>query len=151
MCGTIKIITNIQCTLLLVYATKLWNCSYLCRWGKAHWHWLRLFDFLMHDIVYVHICGLSVQISRNVTATCSCQCCHFSQLSLAIVFNASHHGSIHCMYVGLYNFIISLGKFMALQQALSAISRICIIGFGLIDVLLIGVWYICKSFGFIKI
>lgn len=109
------------------------------RWGKAHWHWLRLFDFLMYDIVYVHICGLSVQISRNVTATCSCQCCHFSQLSLAIVFNASHHGSIHCMYVGLYNFIISLGKFMALQQALSAISRICIIGFGLIDVLLIGV------------
>jgi hypothetical protein len=37
------------------------------------------------------------------------------------------------MVAGLYNFITSLGKHMASQQAFIAISRICIIGLGLLD------------------
>jgi hypothetical protein len=47
--------------------------------------------------------------------------------SLATVFNASHDGS------SLYNFITSLGKLMASQQVFIAISRICIIGLGLLE------------------
>jgi len=42
------------------------------------------------------------------------------------------------MVAGLNNFITSLDKLMALQQVFIAISRICIIGLGLLDVLLIG-------------
>jgi hypothetical protein len=42
------------------------------------------------------------------------------------------------MVAGLYNFITSLGKLMASQQVFIAISRICIIGLGLLDVLPIG-------------
>jgi hypothetical protein len=45
------------------------------------------------------------------------------------------------MVAGLYNFITSLGKLMASQQVFIAILRICtcIIGLGLLDVLLIGI------------
>jgi hypothetical protein len=42
------------------------------------------------------------------------------------------------MVAGLYNFITSLGKLMASQQVFIAISRIYIIGLGLLDVLPIG-------------
>jgi hypothetical protein len=42
------------------------------------------------------------------------------------------------MVAGLYNFITSLGKLMASQQVFIAISRICIIGLGLLDVIQIG-------------
>jgi hypothetical protein len=42
------------------------------------------------------------------------------------------------MVAGLYNFIASLDKLMASQQVFIAISRICIIGLGLLDVLPIG-------------
>jgi hypothetical protein len=42
------------------------------------------------------------------------------------------------MVTGLYNFISSLGKLMASQQVFIAISRICIIDLGLLDVLPIG-------------
>jgi hypothetical protein len=55
--------------------------------------------------------------------------------SLAIVFNASHDGS---RFTHVYNFITSLDKLMASQQVFIAISRICIIGLGLLDVLPIG-------------
>jgi hypothetical protein len=39
------------------------------------------------------------------------------------------------MVAGLNNFIISLDKLMASQQVFIAISRICIIGLGLLHVL----------------
>jgi hypothetical protein len=39
------------------------------------------------------------------------------------------------MVAGLYNFITSLDMLMALHQVFIAISRICIIGLGLLDVL----------------
>jgi hypothetical protein len=42
------------------------------------------------------------------------------------------------MVAGLNNFIISLDKLMASQQVFIAISRICIIGLGLLNVLPIG-------------
>jgi hypothetical protein len=37
------------------------------------------------------------------------------------------------MVAGLYNFITSLGKLMTSQQVFIAISRICIIGLGLLE------------------
>jgi hypothetical protein len=52
-----------------------------------------------------------------------------------IVFNASHDGS---RFTHVYNFITSLDKLLASQQVFIAISRICIIGLGLLDMLLIG-------------
>jgi hypothetical protein len=42
------------------------------------------------------------------------------------------------MVAGLYNFTTSSGKLMASHQVFIAISRICIIGLGLLDVLPIG-------------
>jgi len=48
--------------------------------------------------------------------------------------NVSHDDHV----AGSYNFIASLGKLMASQQVFIAISRICIIGLCLLDVLPIG-------------
>jgi hypothetical protein len=42
------------------------------------------------------------------------------------------------MVTGLYNVITNLDRLMASQQVFIAISRICIIGLGLLDVLPIG-------------
>ena len=79
---------------------------------------------VMFDVVISHNHGIGL-----LHFLCLTTCLHSTQ-SLAIVLNASLDGSRFC--------ISSLGKLMASQQVFIAISRICIIGLGLLGVLPIG-------------